>query len=103
MTFEELLEKYQAVLRENDRLKQEIETLNTKLGVSEHRAIPCGNTDNVFIDSLFPTSNTFLECSNRVSEDKTLRPNVNSSSDPKDKVELFMSLFKGRDDVYAKR
>jgi len=47
MTFEELLEKYQAVLRETDRLKQEIETLNTKLGVSEHRAIPCGNSDNV--------------------------------------------------------
>jgi len=33
MTFEELLEKYQAVLRENSILKEEINNLNTKLGV----------------------------------------------------------------------
>jgi len=42
MTFEELLEKYQALLLENDSLKQEIKNLNTKLGVLEHWAITDG-------------------------------------------------------------
>ncbi len=103
MTFEELLEKYQAVLLENGILKEEIENLNTKLGVSEHRAIPYGRSDNTSVDSLFSTLNTFTEASNHGSEGETLQSNVNGRSDPKVKVRLFMSLFKGRDDVYAKR
>ena len=53
MTFEELLEKYQALLLENGSLKEEIENLYTKLGVSEHRAIPYGRSDNSSVDSLF--------------------------------------------------
>ena len=61
MTFEELLEKYQALLLENGSLKEEIENLNTKLGVSEHRAIHDGRSDNVFVDSLFPTPNTCIQ------------------------------------------
>ena len=56
MTFEELLEKYQAVLRENGSLKEEIDNLNTKLGVSEHRAIPDGRSVNTSVDSLFPST-----------------------------------------------
>jgi len=63
MTFEELLEKYQAVLLENGSLKLEIDNLNTQLGVSEHRAIPYGQSDNTSVDSLFPTLNTFIEAS----------------------------------------
>ena len=103
MTFEELLEKYQAVLLENSNLKEEIENLNTKLGVSEHRAIPYGSSDDVSLDSLFPTPNTFPEVSNHGSEGETLQSNINGMSDPKEKIMLFRSLFKGRDDVYAKR
>ncbi len=78
MTFEELLEKYQAVLLENSNLKEELETLYTKLGVSEHRAIIDGRSDNVFVDSLFPTPDTFTEVSNHVSEGNTLQSNINS-------------------------
>ncbi len=103
MTFEELLEKYQALLLENGSLKEEITNLYTRLGVSEHRAIHDGRSDNVFVDSLFSTPNTFTEVSNHVSEGKTSQSNINSMSDPKDKIELYMSLFKGRHDVYAKR
>jgi|SRR5665648_154011 len=103
MTFEELLEKYQAVLLENSNLNEEIETLNTKLGVSEQRAIPYGRFDNTSVDSLFPTLNTFTEASNHGSEGETLQSNVNGKSDPEEKIMLFRSLFKGRDDVYAKR
>ena len=103
MTFEELLEKYQAMLLENGILKEELENLNTKLGVSEHRSIPYGRTDNTSEDSLFPTINTFTQASNHGSEGEALQSNVNGMSDPKEKVMLFRSLFKGRDDVYAKR
>jgi len=103
MTFEELLEKYQVLLLENGRLKEEITNLNTKLGVSEHRAIPVGRSDNLSVDSLFPTPNALLEVSEHVSAGKTLQSNISDTSDPKDKIELYMSLFKGRDDVYAKR
>lgn len=74
MTFEELLEKYQALLLENGNLKEEITNLNIKFGVSEHRAILDGHSDNVFVDSLFPTPNTFTEVvSNHGSEGKTLQ------------------------------
>jgi len=83
--------------------KEEITNLNTKLGVSEHRAIPVGRSDNLFVDSLFPTPNVLLEVSEHVSVGKTLQSNISGTSDPKDKIELYMSLFKGRDDVYAKR
>ena len=103
MTFEELLEKYQAVLLENSNLKEEIETLNTKLGVSEHRAIPDGRLDNTSVDSLFPALTTFTQASFHESEGETLQSNINGMSDPKEKIILFKSLFKGRDDVYAKR
>ncbi len=103
MTFEELLEKYQAVLRENSILKEEIKNLNAKLGVSEHRAISDGLSYNTSEDSLFPTLNTLTQESNYGLEGETLQSNVNGMSDPQEKVMLFRSLFKGRDDVYAKR
>lgn len=97
------LKSIKQCLIENGSLKEEIENLRTKFGVSEHRAIPYGRSDNVSQDSLFPTANIFTEVSNRASESKTLQSNINSMSDPEEKIKLFMSLFKGRDDVYAKR
>jgi len=103
MTFEELLNKYQALVLENYSLKEEIKYLNSKLGVSEHRAITDGTSESFSEDSLFPSPNAVLEVSDQLSEKETLQLNINNMSDPKDKIELFMSFFKGRDDVYAKR
>jgi len=103
MTFEELLDKYQALLLENSSLKEEIRYLNSKLGVLEHRAISDGASESFTEDSLFPSPDAVLEVSNQLSENGTLQFNINNISEPKDKIELFMSLFKGRDDVYAKR
>jgi hypothetical protein len=80
---------------------RDYDNLNT--GVSEHRAIPDGRSDNTSVDSLFPTLNTFIEASEHVSEGKILQSNISGTSDPKDKIQLYMSLFRGRDDVYAKR
>jgi superfamily II DNA or RNA helicase len=103
MTFEELFKKYQESLLENHILKEEIKNLKSKLGVSEHRAISHGVYESFSEDSLFPNPDTVLEVSNQLSDNGTLPLNINNMSDPKDKIELFMSLFKGRDDVYAKR
>lgn len=40
MDFKELLEKYQAVLIENNCFKEELKTLKKKLGISEYQAVP---------------------------------------------------------------
>ncbi len=55
MNFEELLEKYQALLVENSSLKEEIENLNTKLGVSKQRAVSDKNSDSTPVNSSYPT------------------------------------------------
>lgn len=55
MTFEELLKKYQALLQENDSLKEEIKNLKIKFGVSEQRAITDGASETFSVDNLFPT------------------------------------------------
>jgi len=78
MTFEELLEKYQALLSENDRLREEIIYLNSKLGVSEHRAITDGASDSFSEDSLFPCPNAVLEVSNQLLKNETLQLNINN-------------------------
>ncbi len=36
-------------------------------------------------------------------DSQVLHPTITSLSEPAEKIKLFMSLFKGRDDVYAKR
>ena len=103
MTYEELLEKYQALLVENSSLKEEIVNLNAKLDVLEHRAITDGNSDINSLERPHPKIHSSLELFSYESEGQTLQSNMNSQSDPVEKIKLFMSLFKGRDDVYAKR
>lgn len=87
MSFKELINKYQALLIENANLKEEIKTLKEKLNGTEaaviskekildiHEAVICKDNDAA----------------------------VNNQSEPEEKIKLFMSLFRGRDDVYAKR
>ena len=76
MNFTELLEKYQAVVAENNSLKDELKKLKEQLGNSDCQAVSSAIYDKFAINKL---------------------------SDPNEKIKLFMSLFKGRDDVYAKR
>ncbi len=82
--YEELLEKYQALLIENDNLKKEIEALKTQL--DSEKAQPCAGEYQAVFD--------FYETSYSV---------IDKFSDTTEKIRLFMSLFKGRDDVYAVR
>lgn len=84
MDYNELYEKYKNVLQENQRLKAENEEYRIRLGLSISEA--CLNNyvkDNPAL--INPTTS------------------INNNSSPADKIKLFMSLFKGRDDVYAKR
>ncbi len=96
MDFKELLEKYQALLTENDCLRDEIKRLNVELGVEE---LPV-NPDDSPADHSEPKvlENEFLQ-------EEILNPSItiNKKSDSLEKIKLFISLFRGRDDVYAKR
>lgn len=94
MNFEELFEKYNQLLFENNRLKEEINGLKAQYGVIESQDISTDETDTME----YEPEPKYVDA-----EVSTTTPSINNSSDPKEKIRLFMSLFKGRDDVYAKR
>ncbi|MBW6487304.1 MAG: DEAD/DEAH box helicase family protein [Syntrophobacterales bacterium] len=89
----ELLEKYQALLSENLVLKEENETLKARLRLVETPPVPQQE----------------LNSPSALSIEATGFPGRETPSgflcrlDPQEKIRLFMSLFKGREDVYAKR
>ncbi|MFV0593060.1 MAG: TOTE conflict system archaeo-eukaryotic primase domain-containing protein [Draconibacterium sp.] len=101
MDFKALKEKYQLLLLENNHLKEEIKRLRTKLGkdaiheelqgsdnkVPEYLAVPEPELVDWHIESSLSTP----------------PETINKQSDAGTKIQLFQSLFKGRDDVYAKR
>ncbi|MBN1522592.1 MAG: DEAD/DEAH box helicase, partial [Candidatus Aureabacteria bacterium] len=76
MDIKNLHEKYQALLEENRNLKAEIVRLKSQLGIFEQQT-------DIFNESCAET--------------------VNNQSGNQDKIALFSSLFRGRNDVYAKR
>ena len=88
----ELFEKCQVLLIENSTLKEEIKILKARLVVAEARY-----------------SND--EISRKKSESEIIAPQaaivsppgMSKDADEGEKIRLFMSLFKGRDDVYARR
>ena len=86
MDFKTLLRKQQALLTENKALKEENQALKAKLGLVEP------------LESRSSTKGVQQDASGA-------EPpfHVNAEADPKEKIRLFMSLFKGRDDLYAKR
>ena len=75
MTYDELFVKYKELSAENQKLKAENAELRTKLG-------------------LFATPHK---------TETTGEIIINKYSSSEDKINLFMSLFVGRYDVYAKR
>ena len=92
LQYQELLEKYNALLGENKCLKEENRRFKTQLGLSpsepseKHATIISAKTS----------------C-NDASTDESFYLNINHASDAAVKIEMFMSLFNGRDDVYAVR
>jgi len=90
ISIKELFEKYQEVLSENCNLKEEIRALKASFGIVD----PPIPADGISVHE--------SEMTPQPSAGKVL-PGINSNSVPSEKIRLYMSLFKGRDDVYAKR
>jgi len=93
MDYKKLLENYKILLEEVTRLTKENSQLRAKLGLQEPQAV--GKTS--------PAVRLETPISDGESDDGNHYSDVNSTSDSLSKIRLFMSLFKGREDVYAKR
>ena len=93
MNYKELLEKYNLLLNENNRLIEENNRLKAQLGITNFECFKINITKNI-AENAIPDDESH--------EDASLF-NVNNTSDSMAKIKLFMSLFKGRDDVYATR
>lgn len=87
--YEELYEKYQKLLEENKRLRIENENYKVQLGL----ALPKFDSEVQSEKEIFSTQSEQFHSLEQV---------INTSS-PQDKINLLMSLFRGRDDVYAKK
>jgi len=92
MDYDQLLKKYKILLTENQLLRDENENLKRLINVS----------------NIQPTKIKKTGCVEETGADEEIRDNlltsvVNNQSDSTAKIRLFMSLFKGRDDVYASR
>ena len=92
ISISELSEKFRALLIENINLKEEIRTLKERLVIAEARysgdEIPGAESE---LSIIAPPA---AEVS---------PPGMSKNADEGKKIRLFMSLFKGRDDVYARR
>lgn len=76
-SYEELLEKYNLLLEENRKLKREITILRGQSKLDEQNI-----AEN--------------------SKEKTIA-SVNKFSSPQEKIKLYRSFFRGREDVFARR
>ena len=88
-----MYEKYKVLLDEVNRLTEENSQLKAQLGLtrsefSHNNALAITAENNYHDDE--PTNSTDFS-------------NINNTSDTLSKINLFMSLFRGRNDVYAKR
>jgi superfamily II DNA or RNA helicase len=93
MNYKELLEKYNFILSENSRLMKENLRLKNQLGVPTTGASK-NYVTQITAEKIIPDDEP--------TEGASLL-NVNNTSGTISKIKLFMSLFKGRDDVYAKK
>lgn len=94
MKYDELYKKYQDLLKENEKLK-----IENKLYRQQYGSIH-GASDNAISnpdDSIYADKEVIHNEINKNSN------TVNINSSPEDKISLFMSLFSGRNDVYAHR
>ena len=93
MEYQELSRKYNFLLEKVDQLTQENRRLKAKLGLQEPPTLR-DTTQPIQMEIAVPDSEL-----NNV----TPHAKITSTSDSISKISLFMSLFRGRDDVYARR
>ena len=89
----QLREEYKRLLREFNRLKDENKRLKKRIGLSDFESSP-NSTPGLKLEE----NDLDEEITNGISD-----PIISSTSDSSEKIRLYMTLFKGRDDVYAKR
>ena len=96
MEYEELYKKYLKLQKENDYLRNENTRLNDLVNLIHKKELHT-KTSEINQEETFKIhkKNCLIENSIEIG------PNNNSS--PEDKIDLFISLFRGRTDVYAKR
>ena len=95
-----LLNKYQALLIENDRLRAEVETLKAQLAALDHpNDLAPRKVEKASPENITRIPNDALTDAVRTNPNRR----VNQQSRSEAKIDLFMSLFRGRTDVYAKR
>lgn len=92
--FDSLQKDYQALLNENFQLKEEVKQLRQQLGIDVGQ--PIGTIEPQKAIDLFNISTETLQF-------ETVNPSVINNSSSEEKIRLFLSLFKGRDDVFARR
>lgn len=99
-----LLKKYQSLLIENDRLKTENKQLKDRLNsyinshpVKDESLKPEISSEEKEITTALPSE------SNSKPLKKDSEISINNYNSPTEKIKLFMELFKGRKDIYAKR
>ena len=94
MNYEELLERYLSLIASHKILEEENEILKARLRASEQRkSSSCQE----------PKCNLPLELVVQEVPEKDTHSGFIDYTDPAKKIRLFMSLFRGREDVYAKR
>lgn len=93
MNYRELLEKYNLLLSENSRLTKENGRLKAQLGITKRKPSENGIAQSTTEKNMCDDEPT----------DGTSVSDVNNTSNSISKIKLFISLFKGRDDVYAKK
>jgi superfamily II DNA or RNA helicase len=94
MDFDELLNKYLQLKEENQMLRKVLERLNSLHDTDFQKS----NSDFLHIEQQAIANPNKLEIF-----DKKATEIVNKRSSSAEKIELFMSLFRGREDVYANR
>lgn len=92
--YQALLKKYNDLLSENERLKEKIRSLNTD--ESKECNFIFDNNNDILISE---PEQLELNVWQTVGKKATISNNSSSS----EKIQLFVSLFKGRDDVFARR
>ena len=102
MNFDELFAKYQTLQRENRELRKEVSALKGEQNQLEKEVDKSLEQFEAFRYSqtaMFDNLDSGYLVENKAGSD----PGINKYSSPQEKIQVFRSLFRGRDDVYAKR
>ena len=92
--FNSLLKNFNTLQLENFQLKEEIKQLRQQLGIEVKQA-----EENIEPQKAIYLFNTYK----KTLQFETANPGVTNNSGSTEKIKLFLSLFKGRDDVFARR